>query len=68
MMLQIFVGLSAIMTASAFVGVQTSARTSKTVVMAGEKSKSLPFLPQPPNIVGMAGDVGKNSTSCTYIC
>ena len=59
MMLQIVVGLSAIMTASAFIGVQTTARKSQTVVMAGEKSKSLPFLPQPPNIVGMAGDVGK---------
>lgn len=58
-MLQIVVGLSAIMTASAFIGVQTTTRKSQTVVMAGEKSKSLPFLPQPPNIVGMAGDVGK---------
>lgn len=59
MMLQIIVGLAAVMSASAFVGVQTTARSAKTIVMAAEKSKSLPFLPQPPNIVGMAGDVGE---------
>ena len=26
--------------------------------MMSEKSKSLPFLPQPPALVGLAGDVG----------
>jgi siroheme synthase len=59
MMFQIIVGLAAVMAASAFVGVKTTTRDSKAIVMAAEKSKSLPFLPQPPNIVGMAGDVGK---------
>jgi hypothetical protein len=27
-------------------------------IMMAEKSKSLPFLPQPVNTVGLAGDVG----------
>lgn len=60
MMFQIVASLAAMLTASAFIGVQTPTRNSKTVVMMAEKSKSLPFLPQPPNIVGMAGDVGES--------
>jgi hypothetical protein len=66
MMFQIIVGLAAVMTASAFVGVKTTTRDAKTIVMAAEKSKSLPFLPQPANIVGMAGDVGKIYDAATH--
>lgn len=33
---------------------------SSAVVMMADKSKSLPFLPQPANLVGLPGDVGKN--------
>ena len=58
MMLQIVVGLTMLATVSAFIGGQVLPRNSKTIVMMADKSKSLPFLPQPPNIVGMAGDVG----------
>lgn len=65
-MFQIIVGLAAVMTASAFVGVQTTTRNAKTIVMAAEKSKSLPFLPQPPNIVGMPGDVGKTHDTAIH--
>jgi hypothetical protein len=69
MMFQIVASLAAMLTASAFIGVQTPTRNSKTVVMMAEKSKSLPFLPQPPNIVGMAGDVGESCflSACTEI-
>lgn len=66
MMFQIIVGLAAVMTASAFVGVQTTTRNAQTIVMAAEKSKSLPFLPQPPNIVGMPGDVGKTHDTAIH--
>lgn len=66
MMFQIIVGLAAVMTASAFVGVKTTTRDAKTIVMAAEKSKSLPFLPQPPNIVGMPGDVGKTCETAIH--
>ena len=70
MMLQVVVCLSAMLSASAFISGSAS-RASKTVVMMADKSKSLPFLPQPPNIVGMAGDVGKCHfiivfSSCVY--
>ena len=58
MMLQIVVGMTALATVSAFIGGQVLPRNTKTIVMMADKSKSLPFLPQPPNIVGMAGDVG----------
>lgn len=43
---------------SAFSITRSSNRPSTTITMMAEKSKSLPFLPQPANIVGMAGDVG----------
>jgi light-harvesting complex I chlorophyll a/b binding protein 1 len=36
---------------------RSNARTGSRIMM-NEKSKSLPFLPQPPNIVGYVGDVG----------
>ena len=57
-MLQIVVGMTALATVSAFIGGQVLPKNTKTIVMMADKSKSLPFLPQPPNIVGMAGDVG----------
>jgi uncharacterized membrane protein len=44
--------------ASAFSVSRVSTRSSSNVVMMAEKSKSLPFMAQPVNIVGMAGDVG----------
>lgn len=49
--------------ASAFTGVRVASRSSSNVVMMAEKSKSLPFMPQPANIVGMAGDVGEINSS-----
>ena len=63
-MLQIVLVLTAMASVSAFIGGQVSSRNSQAVVMMADKSKSLPFLPQPPNIVGMAGDVG---TTCTNL-
>lgn len=47
--------------ASAFSVSRVSSRSSSNVVMMAEKSKSLPFMAQPVNIVGMAGDVGRNN-------
>ena len=32
--------------------------SSSSALFAGAKSKSLPFLPQPPALTGLAGDVG----------
>lgn len=32
--------------------------SGRSMTMMAEKSKSLPFLPQPPNLAGLAGDVG----------
>lgn len=46
--------------AVAFRATTFSSRSSFTQTMAA-KSKSLPFLPQPPNIVGLVGDVGECS-------
>ena len=43
--------------ATAFTGARVASRSN--VVMMAEKSKSLPFMPQPVNTVGMVGDVGK---------
>ena len=59
MMLQIVIGLTAVLSASAFIGGQVPSRNSKTVISMANKSKSIPFLPEPPNLAGMAGDVGK---------
>lgn len=42
---------------------RVSNHRSSSVIMMADKSKSLPFLPQPANLVGLPGDVGKN-----YIC
>ena len=50
--------LAFLASATAFTGVNVARRSSNIVMMA-EKSKSLPFMAQPVNIVGMAGDVGK---------
>ena len=33
--------------------------SSSSALFAGAKSKSLPFLPQPPALTGLAGDVGE---------
>ena len=45
---------------AAVFGFQLSAsRQSTSALMMSTKSKSLPFLPQPPNTVGYVGDVGK---------
>jgi hypothetical protein len=52
--------LALLSTAAAFTNVRVASKSSNVVMMstAEGKSKSLPFLPQPANIVGMAGDVG----------
>jgi light-harvesting complex I chlorophyll a/b binding protein 4 len=51
--------LALLSTAAAFTNVRVASKSSNVVMMSTvEKSKSLPFLPQPANIVGMAGDVG----------
>jgi len=45
--------------ASAFAFQLSSSKSaSAKVVMMADKSKSLPFLPQPPNLVGLPGDNG----------
>mmetsp|Transcript_31011 Transcript_31011/g.29619 ORF Transcript_31011/g.29619 Transcript_31011/m.29619 type:complete len:208 (-) Transcript_31011:232-855(-) len=58
MLRSIVVGVVLLAVTSAFSVTRSSNRPSTTITMAAEKSKSLPFLPQPQNIVGMAGDVG----------
>lgn len=58
-MIHSIVAFALLASASAFTGVRVTSRSSSNVVMMAEKSKSLPFMPQPVNIVGMAGDVGK---------
>lgn len=37
----------------------SSSRSSSVSLKMADKSKALPFLPQPKNIVGLAGDVGQ---------
>lgn len=49
--------LALVALSSAFNMNKASIKSSTALKMA-DKSKSLPFLPQPPAIVGMAGDVG----------
>jgi len=56
-MSRIFALLALVAIASAFQPARLS-RSSRTVTMMSEKSKSLPFMPQPPNLVGMPGDFG----------
>jgi hypothetical protein len=58
MLRSIVVGVVLLALTSAFSVTRSSNRPSTTITMAAEKSKSLPFLPQPQNIIGMAGDVG----------
>mmetsp|Transcript_27380 Transcript_27380/g.37736 ORF Transcript_27380/g.37736 Transcript_27380/m.37736 type:complete len:204 (+) Transcript_27380:99-710(+) len=52
-----FLALLALFSVSAF-NAPVSRQARSTTTMMAEKSKSLPFLPQPPNTVGLAGDVG----------
>lgn len=56
-MIHSILALALLSTAAAFNNLRVASKTSNIVMMA-EKSKSLPFMPQPANIVGMAGDVG----------
>jgi hypothetical protein len=37
---------------------QSARQTTSTIMMAGEKSKSIPFLSAPSNLAGMIGDKG----------
>ena len=59
-MLSFLTLLVAISVANAF-STTSSKGSSVSLKMMADKSKSLPFLPQPKNIVGLAGDVGKLS-------
>lgn len=56
-MYHLFALLLLAVTAEAFTSVMPTRKMSNVLSMA-DKSKSLPFLPQPPNLVGMTGDVG----------
>jgi hypothetical protein len=54
----LFAFLSAV---GAFQTAAPMARSRGVATMMADKSQSLPFLPQPPNLVGLtAGNVGKN--------
>lgn len=52
------IALCALLSTAAAFNSAAPVRRGQVVMMAG-KSQSLPFMPQPPNLVGMAGDVGK---------
>jgi hypothetical protein len=50
-----------------------AAKGARSMTMMADKSRSLPFLPQPPAIVGMTGDVGKCvignfRAGCAVVC
>jgi len=49
--------------ANAFVS-QAASRSSARSMTMNDKSKSLPFMAQPPNLVGLAGNVGKHTLVC----
>eukprot|EP01038_Epipyxis_sp_PR26KG_P014227 gene14227-19090_t len=57
-MFQVLPLLLVIASVAAFHVPTASIRSSNTLVMMAEKSKSLPFLTQPPNLVGLYGEVG----------
>lgn len=58
-MLAIQLFLFALLSASVCSFQPVKSRQSIVSLNMADKSKSLPFLPQPPNTVGYAGDVGK---------
>lgn len=59
MMNSVVLLVALICTASAFSGIKVASRSHSNIVMMAEKSKALPFMPRPPNLEGMVGDVGK---------
>jgi len=50
--------LFALLSVSVYSFQPVKSRQSTVSLSMADKSKSLPFLPQPPNTVGYAGDVG----------
>lgn len=57
-MSRIFAFLAVLVMASAFQPARFSRSNSRSVTMMADKSKSLPFMAQPANLVGLAGNVG----------
>lgn len=56
--MMLFISLLALLNVAAAFQIAVRSSYGRSMTMMAEKSKSLPFLPQPPNLAGLAGDVG----------